>query len=541
VPECEDPCGYNDPDYADGNCVITQAPEDCGDKRAMEVAFQLLGATVPAPGGAFRSTDASLRKWVENRWQETADFTIPADVRTKLTKDGVKIWNYPDGNGWIRADFHAGILGLPAGQTPEALLRTMVDDVIGATGDDELAGWVGWPAVGAGQRKVGDRVDLDIWGPDNGAIGYFKIDPDRFCVITLENDSVGDHPVNGIRCWGFVPIQPNPNWLLSDKGRARWSCAGGTWMFYSIGIDSPSVAGGGGVGAGLQEGTWNALIRDLLRENDRNGGNSGHWYLQQTVAQPNALKPGGTTKVTGPETLKQYNISLPSDKFREATLPPVCEDPLLPAGDCAAGEFACADGQCIIAERRCDGVADCTDRDDEEACAEDPVDGCPANQFACDDGKCIPGEWHCDGQYPDCAGGEDEASCGDAPGGCTASEFTCGDGQCIPGWWECDVYPDCGDGSDEASCPDAGGGGGAPTAPTCNGFQCNDGPCIAAAWECDLIVDCAGGEDEADCAPEPPTDPTCDGFQCNDGLCIAADWECDLIVDCAGGEDESNC
>lgn len=491
VPECEDPCAYNDPSVLSGECVITEPPETCGDIRGVALALQQLDATVPAPGGVFRTSDANLQKWVQTRWQEMADFTLPASVKTLLQKDGVKVWNYPDGNGWTRTDFHAAILALPPGRTPEQLLRELVDDPIEATGNDELAEWVGWPAAVPGGRKIGDRVDLEIWGPDNGAVGYWKIDADRFCVITLENDSAGTHPVSGIRCWGFVPMQINPNWLETSSGKMRWGCAGQTYMIYTMGIDSPSVAGGG-VGADMQAATWNSMIRDLSRRNEKAGGVSGRWYLQKTVAQPNSLAPGSGVKAKAPGKLSSYYVDLPESGFREAA---ICEEPAAPAGGCAAEQFTCADGHCIESARRCDGIADCIDRDDEDACDQGMPDGCAANQYACSDGQCIPGEWECDGEYADCAGGEDEASC-DAGGGdatCGATQFACGDGQCITSDWTCDDIVDCADGSDEQACDSP------PADDGCDGYACSDGTCIPAQWECDVVIDCAGGEDEASC------------------------------------------
>lgn len=546
VPECDDPCGYNDPDTLhEQACVITGAPAQCQDVRGVQVSFQQgAGTTVPAPGGFFKPKDKMLEKWVTARWQETADFVIPALVKNQLTKGGVKVWNYPDGNGWIRADFHAGIMALPAGDKPATLLKAMADDVLTATGDGELGGWVGWPS--STNRKVGDRVDLDIWGPDNGPIGYWKMDTDRFCVITLENATVGAHPVNGIRCWGYVPMAINPNWTKIAKNKAKWGCAGPTYMFYTIGLDSPSVAGGGGVGSGLQAGTWNALIRDLLRENDRNGGVSGRYYQQITVAQPNALKPKSGVKVTGAGDRDSHYVGLPSDGYKGGE---ICVDPApTGAADCLPEEYTCANGECLPAEQRCDGISQCVDRDDEDACDEPEVDGCPANQFACGDGQCIPEDWHCDGQYEDCSDGQDEASCDAADTGCKGDEFSCGNGSCIPGAWKCDAIEDCDDASDETMCM---GGGDDPDAPdggtTCaaSEFACDDGQCIAASWQCDEISDCGGGEDEANCgggdAPDEPEPPTCDGYGCSDGVCISATWECDGIVDCSDSGDEASC
>ncbi|MCX4240837.1 hypothetical protein [Paraliomyxa miuraensis] len=538
VPLCDDPCGYNDADYESGACRIDDYALECGDLRGMKVLFNKAdGATVPPPNAFFRGADANLQTWVEQRWTEMSNFVLPASVKTAIEAKGVEIHNYPEGNDWTRTDFHGAIMALPPGERPETLLRNLLNDPIKTTGNDKFAGWVGWPVAGAGGRKVGDIVDLDIFGPDNGAVAYWKIDEDRFCVITVENDASGWHPVNGIRCWGFVPIQVNPNWTLTDD---RWSCGRTTYLFYTMGIDSPSVAGGGTLGGvGAQRSTWNALMIDLSVQNQLAGGVSGRWMLQKTVAQPNALAPGGATKVTAPGELEGYYVSLPKAKFREGQ---VCEAPGL---SCGADQFTCGDASCIPQARRCDGTADCLDGDDEEACdgGGAQAGGCADNQFACSDGTCIPGDWRCDGEYEDCAGGEDEDTCDDAPAptGCAASEYTCGDGECIPGSWRCDgEYEDCSGGEDEQGCGD--GGGGASEGCGAGQWACGDGACIPADWRCDgEYSDCAGGEDEQGCDAGGGGSCAADQWACNDGTCIPQAWQCDVYVDCAGGEDEQGC
>lgn len=541
VPLCDDPCGYNDPDYQSGACRIAEAGEGCGDERGVKVLYQTAeGATVPPPNAFFRGSDTNLQSWIEQRWQEMADFALPADVKAKIEAKGVKIHNYPAGNDWTRTDFHGAIMALPAGQRPETLLRSLLDDPIETTGNSSFAGWVGWPVAGAGGRQVGDVIDLDIWGPDNGAIAYWKIDSDRFCVITVENDASGTHPVNGIRCWGFVPITVNPNWKLTDS---RWNCGRTTYLFYTMGIDSPSVVGGGTFGGvGMQRGTWNALITDLSVENQKAGGISGRWMQQKTVAQPNALTPGGATKVTPPGELEGYYVSLPEDRMRDGE---VCEAPAL---QCTAEQFTCSDATCIAAAQRCDGTPDCLDGEDEDACdgAGPDAGACADNQFACRDGACIPADWQCDGQYEDCAGGEDEDACDDAPAaaGCAAGQYTCGDGSCIPGAWRCDgQYEDCSGGEDEQGCG-GDGGGDAPEAGCAAGqWACDDGTCIPGAWQCDEYVDCPGGEDEQSCSGgDEPAACTADEWTCDDGSCIPGDWRCDgTYADCSGGEDEQGC
>ena len=267
-------------------------------------------AWVPDPWAIFDEDNKVLGGWITGQWQSIADMTIPASVNAKLTEGGVQVWNYPDGNGTTRADFHAGVLALPAGKTPESLLRDLANDVNKATGDGALKNWVVWPPA-VGERQLGDRVDLDIAGPDNGAVGYIQLGPNRFCVITLQNDTVGIHPVNGIRCWGFVPIAIEAGWTATPAEAARWAGTGEKYMFYTMGIDSPSITGAGGPGAVLQEATWNALIADLLKKNEASGGVSGRWYQQIMVPQPNNLAPGSGVPVNPAGDRDVHYVDLP--------------------------------------------------------------------------------------------------------------------------------------------------------------------------------------------------------------------------------------
>ena len=84
------------------------------------------------------------------------------------------------------------------------------------------------------------RADLDIVGPDNGQVIFIDTDPSdgQVCVITAENETSGTHPVDGVRCWGFVEMEDD------------------SWLIYTIGVEAAGVAGTGLPGAIMQDGTW---------------------------------------------------------------------------------------------------------------------------------------------------------------------------------------------------------------------------------------------------------------------------------------------
>jgi len=82
-------------------------------------------------------------------------------------------------------------------------------------------------------------------------------------------------------------------------------------------------------------------------------------------------------------------------------------------GSCRPGEMRCKLGKCIDVSKRCDGVPDCPDGEDEShtysACSSLFTD-CDASQFACHNGDCIDRAKRCDGIH-DCSRLEDETGC----------------------------------------------------------------------------------------------------------------------------------
>jgi hypothetical protein len=164
-------------------------------------------------------------------------------------------YTFEFGKGLVRTDFYAAVVCLGSAVSPDTILRKIRDDPNSLSGSAEFNDNVTWPKAGPGGRKDLDVVDLDIYGPDNGAIAYLDTSHvSEFTVVTVSNRASGGHPVSGIRRWGFEP--------LNDLET----------MFYTASIESANALLTGGVGARLQGATWVSLMEAVAAEAIAAGG-----------------------------------------------------------------------------------------------------------------------------------------------------------------------------------------------------------------------------------------------------------------------------
>ncbi|KAI9558491.1 hypothetical protein GHT06_015278 [Daphnia sinensis] len=198
---------------------------------------------------------------------------------------------------------------------------------------------------------------------------------------------------------------------------------------------------------------------------------------------------------------------------------------------CGVDEFTCASEMCVPLDFVCDRDDDCRDGSDEKNCQH--MCESPEHYYCAADNKCLSAAALCNGVV-ECSTREDETNCSAvSKHGCESHEYDCGDGNCIPSLLVCNLQHDCVDGSDEQGCVNV----------TCRPgeFVCADNSrCLPSMWRCDGSEDCSDGSDEKGCASKIPTcvhpSRLCD----NQTRCIDPSMLCNGKPDCRDGSDESD-
>ena len=249
-------------------------------------------------------TPKYLAYWVQYQWRNQLNIkkTDSPSVTATASRAGATMYNWDEGNGWLISDFHGVEVHLPAGdarKTPRKLLELIRDNPAMVGGGPRITDFnkhVAWPStLGGKSRQPGDVVFLDLWGPDNAAIVYVDTDVSdgQFCVITASHAQTGWHPVNGVRCWGYI----------------EWAHNGYTHLFYTTGVDSTSVAGSGWVGRGMQFGVWGAQLATIARHVECMWGRSAGQTWQDDEVQEWMRKSPGTIGVNDVDQITSWDAN----------------------------------------------------------------------------------------------------------------------------------------------------------------------------------------------------------------------------------------
>jgi hypothetical protein len=144
---------------------------------------------------------------------------------------------------------------MPDKVTAESFLMEMARDLNGTVKDPEFDSINAFKRRGGGDPKVGDIVDIDIKGPENGSVILGELGTTYFVFQTIDCPKYGSHPENGSREFGF---QRNGN----------------TVTFYTRGVSRPGNFITGFFGSGPQKAGWTALVRGISKQITARGGTS---------------------------------------------------------------------------------------------------------------------------------------------------------------------------------------------------------------------------------------------------------------------------
>ncbi len=229
---------------------------------------------------------ASLANWTQYQWRNQLNIRKDQSVSLlqEVQRQGATLHNWPEGNGYTVTDFHGVEVALDSRESAQRLLRILRDNPAAVGGGQlttDFSDEVSWPSTQPGEeRQPGEVVFLDLYGPDDAAIAYIDTDisDQQFCVMTVTHPRTGWHPVNGVRCWGYID----------------WPHGEYTHLIYTTGVDSTTVSGAGWVGEHLQYEVWNAMMVAVARHVECIwGGEAGYIWEDDEVQQGLDVKPGG--------------------------------------------------------------------------------------------------------------------------------------------------------------------------------------------------------------------------------------------------------
>jgi hypothetical protein len=192
-----------------------------------------------------------------------------AEVQGALEPHGATLQSVKDGVGPVVYDEYWIVLdSMPSNLTPEQYLSEMSTDINRAVADETFDKINTFSRTQPDQQRgapaVGDVVDIDFTGPDNGSVMLVEATPEHFIYQTATTPQLGKHPEYGSREFGFE---------RPEDGSVR---------FYTRGVSRPVNALVGMVGASIQERDWTAMLNGIGNALQARGGtlrpgSFGHW------------------------------------------------------------------------------------------------------------------------------------------------------------------------------------------------------------------------------------------------------------------------
>lgn len=161
---------------------------------------------------------------------------------------------------------------MPPGVTAEAFLLEMLGDLNKAVNDGQFTSINEFKRKRKGAPQVGEVIEIDILGPDDGSVALAEVASDHFIFQTVETPAQGSHPEYGAREFGFQRVSgtvgydgPRHSAVLKVKNAIR---------FYTRGVSRPNDAVTGWIGSDIQHRSWTRLVIGIGNQLMLRGGSA---------------------------------------------------------------------------------------------------------------------------------------------------------------------------------------------------------------------------------------------------------------------------
>ncbi len=178
-------------------------------------------------------------------------------LAASLAAAGATVQSIGSASGAIVYDeFTIAISAMPPGLTAEAYCAELADDLNRAVANPAFDRVNVFMRPRGAPPAIGDIVEIDIVGPENGSVVLVEAASDHFIFQTVNTPKTGVHPESGSRQFGFERD------------------AAGDVVFYTRAASRPSLPGAGEVGMWPQNLAWTAFAEGIAAELTRRGGTS---------------------------------------------------------------------------------------------------------------------------------------------------------------------------------------------------------------------------------------------------------------------------
>lgn len=211
----------------------------------------------PPPPAAGNTREQTFMRLRAESWQTSA--AVIAGLREgyavfQLLKDGA--------GDYVHDEYSIVVEAMPRGKSAESFLEDLATDLNGTVRDAGFDTINVFKRRRGGKPMIGEIIDIDIMGPDNGSMILVETTPTYFVFQTVDSDKMGSHPENGSREFGFERL------------------GSGGYRFYTRGVSRPGNFIVRLAGAIPQRRGWTRLMMGISSRVVQLGGQSSPGSFQ---------------------------------------------------------------------------------------------------------------------------------------------------------------------------------------------------------------------------------------------------------------------